>query len=323
MRVVVLDDWQGVAQSAADWSGLAGCEIAFLREKLEADALCAALDGVDVVVAMRERTAFPAAVIERLAALRLLVFTGWRNAAVDVEACTRHGILVCNTGGGMSNSAGTAELALGLMLAAARGIPAADAEMRAGRFQERTRPGIELHGRTLGLVGLGRIGGQMAAYGRALGMGVLAWSQNLSDARAAEAGAARVEKAALFERSDVVSVHMVLSDRSRGIVGAAEIARMRPGAILVNTSRSPLIDGAALLAAVQAHNIVAALDVYDEEPLPAEHPLRSAPGTVLTPHLGYVTTENMAELYRQCVEDIAAWLQSSPIRIVNPDVKRR
>ena len=321
-RIVVLDDWQGVAERSADWSAIAAtCDIVFLREKLVgADALVAALDGADAVVAMRERTVFPAVVVERLSSLKLLVFTGWRNAAVDVEACTRCGILVCNTGAGMGNSAGTAELALGLMLAAARGIPLADAEMRAGRFQERTSPGLELRGRTLGLVGVGRIGAQMAAFGRVLGMEVLAWSQNLTDARAAEASAVRVDKAALFARSDVVSVHMVLSERSRGIVGAAEIAAMKPGAILVNTSRAPLVDNVALLAAVQARRVVAALDVFDTEPLPPGDPWRGAANTVLTPHLGYVTQENMAELYRQCAEDVAAWLAGAPIRVVNPEV---
>jgi phosphoglycerate dehydrogenase-like enzyme len=320
VRVAVLDDWQGVAESLADWSGLkARAEVTIFREKFPSeDALVAALAECDAVLAMRERTAFPAGVIARLPKLKLLTFPGGRNAAVDLPACTAQGVLVSHTLGSRG-SFGTAELALALMLAAARRLPQADAAIRAGGFQESVPPGIEMKGRVLGLIGLGRLGGAMARYGAALGMEVIAWSQNLTEARAAEAGAARVEKAALLERADVVSLHLVLSDRSRGIIGAADLARMKPGAILVNTSRGPLVDEAALLAAVQAGRIVAALDVYDAEPLPPGHPLRTAPNTVLAPHLGYVTQENMAEFYRDCIANILAWMDGAPIRLSNPD----
>jgi phosphoglycerate dehydrogenase-like enzyme len=320
VRVAVLDDWQGVAETLADWSAIkARADLVVFREKFPSeDALVAALADVDVVLAMRERTAFPAAVIARLPKLRLLVHPGARNAAIDVPACTAAGVLVSFTQG-VRSSPGTAELTLGLMLAAARLIPQGDAAIRAGEFQAHVPPGIELAGRVLGLIGLGKIGGTLARYGNALGMEVIAWSQNLTDARAAEAGAARVEKDALLERADVVSLHVVLSDRSRGIIGAADLARMKPGAILVNTSRGPLVDGAALLEAVTARRIIAALDVYDVEPLPVDQPLRTAPNTVLTPHLGYVTQENMAEFYRDCIGGILAWMDGAPIRLSNPE----
>jgi phosphoglycerate dehydrogenase-like enzyme len=271
-------------------------------------------------------------VIQRLDDVKLLTFTGQRNAAVDVQAATAQGILVCNTAPGSvcntapgsdahsTSSHGTAELALGLLLACARRIPLGDARIRAGGFQDGVPPGIELAGRTLGLVGLGRIGGRMARYARALDMEVIAWSQNLTEARAAEAGATRVGKQELFARADAVSLHLVLSDRSRGVVGAAEIARMKEGAILVNTARGPLVDQDALLAALSEGRILAGLDVFDIEPLPQAHPLRSAPNTVLTPHLGYVTEDNMAELYRLSIENILAFLDGAPIRVVNPEL---
>jgi phosphoglycerate dehydrogenase-like enzyme len=321
IRVAVLDDWQGIADSVADWSALKSrAEIVFFREHLgDTDQVVRALAGFDVAVAMRERTAFSAATVARLNDLRLLVYTGARNAAVDAAACTARKILVCNTAT-TRPSAATAELTLALMLAVAREIPVADLEMRSGRFQERVPAGIELGGRVLGLVGLGKIGATMARYGHALGMSVIAWSQNLTDARAAEAGATRVAKEELFSRADVVSVHLVLSERSRGIVGAADIARLKHGAILLNTSRGPLVDQAALLAALNERKIFAGIDVYDTEPLPADHPLRRAPNTVLTPHLGYVSVENMGDLYRDCIEDIAAWLDGKPIRMVNPEI---
>ena len=320
VRVAVLDDWQGVARSLADWSGVESrAELVVFREKFESeDALVAAVVDCDVILAMRERTAFPASVLARLPRLRLLTHPGARNAAVDVAACTAHGILVSYTQGARS-SAATAELALGLMLAAARHIAAGDAAIRGGGFQAQVPPGIEMKGRVLGLVGLGKIGASMARFGRALDMEVLAWSQNLTDERAREAGATRVDKAALFARADVVSLHVVLSDRSRGIVGAEDLARMKHGAILVNTARAPLLDQPALLQALAERRIVAALDVYDLEPLPAEHELRRAPNTVLTPHLGYVTEENMAEFYRDCIANFLAWLDGAPIRLSNPE----
>ncbi len=324
VRIAVLDDWQGIAEAAADWSEVRGqAEVVFFREHLGgADAVVAALAGFDAVVAMRERTRLHADVIARLPRLKLLSFTGARNAAVDVAACTARGVVVCNTTTTRS-SHGTAELTLGLMLAALRQIPLGDAEMRAGRFQGRVPLGGEVAGRVLGLVGLGNIGARVARYAHAMEMRVIAWSQNLTAERAAAVGVARVEKAELFARADVVSVHLVLSERTRGIVGAAEIGAMKPGALLINTSRGPHVETGALLAALEAGRVRAAIDVYDEEPLPADHPLRRAPGTVLTPHLGYVTAENMPELYRSSAENLAAWLAGAPVRVVNPEVLGR
>ena len=320
VQVAVLDDWQGVARSLADWSGLqTRADVTFFQDKIVGeDALVAALAPFDVVLAMRERSAFPAAVVARLPRLRLLTFPGARNASVDTAACTAHGILVAHTPPGRPTLA-TAELALGLMLAAARHIPHADATIHSGGFQAGVPVGREMKGCVLGLIGLGKLGGAMASYGKALGMEVLAWSQNLTDERAREAGAARVEKAALLERADVVSLHLVLSERSRGIVGAADIARMKRGAILVNTSRGPLVDQTALVEALHEGRIVAALDVYDMEPMPPDHPLRTAPNTVLTPHLGYVTDEGMREFFRGCIANIMAWLDGAPINLSNPD----
>jgi phosphoglycerate dehydrogenase-like enzyme len=322
MRVAVLDDWQGIAAGAADWASL-GAEVTFFRHGFASPAATvAALKSYDVIVAMRERTWLGKEVIEGLAALKLLSFTGPRNAAVDTPACTARGIVVCNTTStGSSND--TPELALALLLAAARRIPLGDAEIRAGRFQDNVPPGLGLHGRTLGLIGLGRIGGRMAEFGKVLGMRVLAWSQNLTEARAEEAGATLVPKEKLLAESDAVSIHLVLSARTRGILGAADLARMKPGAILVNTSRGPLVDEPALVAALEAGRIFAALDVFDREPLPADHPLRRAPNTVLSPHLGYVTRDNMSSFFLHSVENIRAWQQGRPVRVVNPEVLGR
>ena len=236
---------------------------------------------------MRERTPLPGSLIRRLPKLRMLGMTGARNASLDVEACTERGVVVCKTGSYVpNNEAATAELALGLLLSAARAIPQGDANIRAGRFQQDVPIGISLAGKTMGVIGLGKLGGFMARYCLALQMNVIAWSQNLTEERAAEVGVKRVEKDELLSTSDAMSIHLVLSPRSRGLIGAAEIARMKKGAILVNTSRGPIVDEAALVQAVQQGRIVAALDVFDREPLPPDHPLRKAPNTVLTPHLG-------------------------------------
>jgi phosphoglycerate dehydrogenase-like enzyme len=321
-RVAVLDDWQGRAEALADWSALkARAEVVFFRQAIpDADALVRALAGFDIVLAMRERSALPAATLQRLGDLRLLTFTGARNAAVDVAAATARGVVVCSTDTGKPQSQATPELALALLLACARYLPQADARVRAGGFQDDVPPGMELAGRTLGLVGLGRIGGRMARYAQALDMKVIAWSQNLTGERAREVGAERVSKDELFAGADAISIHLVLSARSRGIVGAADIGRMRPGAILVNTSRGPLVDEQALLAALTEGRIFAGLDVFDSEPLPAGHKLRSAPNTVLTPHLGYVTETTMADFYSTSIENILAFLDGKPIRVINPEV---
>jgi phosphoglycerate dehydrogenase-like enzyme len=242
--------------------------------------------------------------------------TGPSNPTVDVEACTRQGVTVCNTPRSDALYA-TAELALGLMIAAARAIPAADKAMRAVGFQFGLPVGIGLAGKTLGIVGLGRLGARLVRSALALDMRVIAWSPNLTAAKAQEAGAALVGKSDLMSDADVISVHMVLSPDTRGLVGAEDIARMKRGAILINTSRGPLIDEAALVAAVQAGKIIAALDVYDREPLPKNHPLRASDHTVLTPHLGYGVEETWRQFYPQSVENAEAFLAGKPIRVVN------
>ena len=323
-KVAVLDDWQGVARSSADWSALsARAEVVFFAQTFndESEAV-RKLEGFEIVLSMRERTPLPGSLINRLPKLRMLGITGARNASLDLAACTAQGILVCNTVGGAGAPAATAELALGLLLAAARAIPAADANIRAGRFQEGVPVGISLAGKTIGIIGLGRLGSSMANYCRALNMTVLAWSENLTAERAQTAGATMVSKQALLSRSDAVSLHLVLSPRSRGLIGAPEIALMKAGAILINTSRGPIVDEAALIEAVQSRRIVAALDVYDREPLSAGHPLRTAPNTVLTPHLGYGVEETWREFYGQSIENALAFLDGRPVRVTNPGALR-
>ena len=321
-KVAVLDDWQGVAKASANWSELeskASVTIFADAFRDENDA-AAKLADFDIVLSMRERTPLPATLINRLPKLRMLGMTGARNASLDTPACTARKIVVCNTqGGGYADSA-TAELALGLLIAAARGIPRGDANMRAGIFQMGLPVGIGLAGKTIGIVGLGRLGGYMAQYCLALRMKVIAWSQNLTAERCAEMGVTRVSKDALMRGSDAISVHMVLSPRSRGLIGADDIAAMKPGTILINTSRGPLIDGAAMLAAVNAGKIVAALDVYDHEPLPVDHPLRSAPHTVLMPHMGYGVKETWDGFYPQMIENALAFIGGKPVRVANPEV---
>ncbi len=323
-KVAVLDDWQGVARGSADWSPLqARAEVVFFSQAFEdVDDAARKLADFEIILSMRERTPLPASLINRLPRLRMLGMTGMHNASLDTACCTARGVLVCNTVGGEASRAATAELALGLLLAAARAIPAADSNMRAGRFQEGLPVGINLAGKTIGLIGLGRLGSLMAAYCRALSMTVLAWSQNLTVEKAQAAGATLVSKEALLAQSDAVSIHLVLSPRSRGLIGASDIARMKPGAILINTSRGPIVDEAALLDAVKSRRIVAALDVYDREPLPADHPLRSAPNTVLTPHLGYGVRETWTGFYRESVENALAFLDGQPVRVTNPEASR-
>jgi phosphoglycerate dehydrogenase-like enzyme len=321
-RIAVLDDWQGVARGSADWSVLeARADVTIFQDAFadENDA-AAKLADYDIVLSMRERTPLPASLINRLPKLRMLGITGARNLSCDTPACTARGIPVCNTqGGGYADSA-TAELALGLLIAAARGIPRGDANMRRGTFQMGVPVGIGLAGKTMGVIGLGRLGGYMATYCRALRMKVIAWSQNLTEERCLEMGVRKVTKAELMAQSDAISVHLVLSPRSRGLIGAGDIARMKKGAILINTSRGPIIDEAAMLAAVNAGKIVAALDVYDREPLPARHKLRNAPNTVLMPHMGYGVKETWDGFYPQMIENALAFLDGKPMRVTNPEV---
>lgn len=310
MRIAILDDYQQVALTSADWSVVDGEVVAFADHVADPEALVARLAGFDVVVAMRERTPFPGSLLARLPDLRLLVTTGAANASIDVEAARAAGVVVCGTG---ASAAAAPELTWALLMALLRHVPVEDANVRAGRWQ--TTVGGELAGRTLGLLGLGRIGQYLARYGRAFDMPVIAWSQNLTAEAAAAHGARLVTKDELFELADVVSVHLKLSDRSRGLVGEAELARLGPRGYLVNTSRGPIVDETALLAALRDGTIAgAALDVFDVEPLPADHPLRTAPNTVLTPHVGYVTRETYAAFYGEAVEDVRAWAAGEPVR---------
>jgi phosphoglycerate dehydrogenase-like enzyme len=320
-KVAVLDDWQGVAKGSTDWSPLsARAEVVFFPQAFadENDAAQKLAD-FEILLSMRERMAFPASLISRLPNLRLIGITGGQHRTLDLAACTAQGIAVANTGGGGSETS-TAELALGLLLAAARAIPAADQNLRTGRFQEGLPVGISLAGKTVGIVGLGRLGVHMARYCHALQMKVLAWSQNMTAEKAEAAGAELVSKEELLSRSDAISIHLVLSPRTVGLFGAQDLALMKPGAILINTSRGPIVDEAALLDAVRSGAIVAALDVYDREPLPLDHPLRSAPNTVLTPHLGYGVQEAWRHFYQQSVENAVTFLDGKPVRVVNPEV---
>lgn len=316
-RIAVLDDWQKTARSSADWSRLmARADVTFFHESFASeDDAARALADFEILLATRERTPFPPSLVARLPRLKMFGLTGSRAAKVDIAGLIDRGVTVCYTGGGPSVES-TAEIALGLMIAAVRRIPQSDAALRAGRFQLGTEAGPVLAGKTIGLIGLGRIGTLMARYCNALGMRVLAWSQNLTDERAEAAGAARVAKEELLMRSDVVSLHLFLSDRTRGVIGAAELARMRRGAVLVNTSRGPLVDEAALIEAVRSGHVFAALDVYDREPLSADHPLATCPNTVLTPHLGYSALEVYAEYYSHTVENALAFLDGKPVRVL-------
>jgi phosphoglycerate dehydrogenase-like enzyme len=313
MKVAVLDDYQDVARRMADWSRLpAGAEVRFFHAPFAGpEAVVAALQPFEVVVAMRERTPFPAEVLARLPNLRLLVTTGMRNASIDLAACRRHDVVVCGTRA--APGVPTAELTWGLVLALVKRIAAEDRSLREGAWQ--TALARSVAGMTLGVVGLGRIGSLVARVGLGFGMEVVAWSPNLTDERAGAVGVSRVEKRALFEAADVVTLHLVLGPTTRGVVGAAELGAMKPTAYLVNTARAGLLDEAALVAALEERRIAGAgLDVFSVEPVPADHPIRSVPNTVLTPHLGYATRENFAVFYSDAVEDVLAWASGSPVR---------
>ena len=315
MRVAVLDDYQRVASDLGPWDTLGpDVEVDFFADHVsQDDALIARLEPYDGVVAMRERTPLPRSRLARLPKLRLLVTTGMGNAAIDLRAAAELGIVVSGT---RSLATPTAELTWGLILALTRSICAEDRALRAGGWQHTIGP--ELAGRTLGIVGLGRLGARVAGIARAFEMDVIAWSQNLRPERAAEVDAEAVTREELFARADVVTIHLKLSDRTRGLIGASELARMRPGAYLVNTSRGPIVDETALLDALRERRIAgAALDVFEVEPLPPEHPLRTAPNTVLTPHIGYVTTGTYERFFGDAVEDIAAFRSGRPVRVLN------
>ena len=315
-RVAVLDDYQRVAESATDWSIL-GDDVAvtFFHDHVdEPGQLVNRLASFDVVVAMRERTPFPGEVLRQLPKLRLLVATGMHHSVIDFDTAAELGIIVCGTQSWRGATA-TIELTWGLILGLARGIASEDAAIRNGGWQ--IGLGTLLEGKTLGIVGLGNLGSLLPPVATALGMRTVAWSANLTDERAAEVGVARVDHDELFASSDVISVHLKLSPRSHGYVGRAEFELMKPTALFVNTSRGPVVDEAALLDALRARRIAgAALDVYDREPLPADHPLRSTPNVLLTPHIGYATRETYRDYYGQAVEDIVAFRQGHPLRLL-------
>jgi phosphoglycerate dehydrogenase-like enzyme len=326
IRVAVTDDWQNAARDVTDWSELQKrAEIVFFPRHYAAtdeDQAAKDLKDFDIILPTRERSRFAETLIARLPRLKMMSLTGSRAPNVDQDACTKRGIVCTFTSGGHS-PAPAAEMTLALLLAAARKIPQGDAAIRAGRFQEGIPPGINLEGRTLGLIGLGRIGAYMARYGRALGMRVIGWSQNLTDEKAKEAGAERVERDVLFSQSDAVSVHLVLGPRSRGLIGAADFARMKKGAIFVNTSRGPIVDETALVAALREGRIIAALDVYDHEPLPPDNPFRNLPNTVLTPHVGFTTIEGLGVFYEHAIHNILAFLDGKPVNVANPDALKK
>ena len=313
VRVAVLDDYQGVAMKMADWSVLpSDVEVQVFRDHLpDQDAVAQRLKEFEIVMAMRERTPFPRRLLERLPRLKLLVTTGMRNASIDVEAASDLGIVVCGTGG---LSYPTAELTWGLILALIRHIPQEDRATREGQWE--VSMGIGLRDKVLGVIGLGNLGSQVATIGRAFGMSVIAWSQNLTAERTAQFGATLVGKDELLSRSDIVTIHVVLSNRTRGLIGARELGLMKSTAYLVNTSRGPIVEEKALV--LQKGTIAGAgLDVFDEEPLPLDHPLRHLENTVITPHMGYVTKETYQVFFGDVVEDIRAFLNGEPTRVIS------
>ncbi len=313
-RCAIIDDYQGCALDMADWSELSpDVEVEVFRDHIaDEDALARRLAGFEIVCAMRERTPFGRSLLEKLPDLELLLTSGMRNLSIDGAAARERGVTVCGT---PSLGYPTAELTWGLILALARSIPAEDRATRAGGWQHTL--GVGLEGKTLGIVGLGRLGGRVAMVGKAFGMEVIAWSQNLTEARCREAGASLVDKETLLRTSDVVSIHLLLSRRTRGLIGASDLALLKPEAFLVNTSRGPIVDEAALIGALERRAIAGAgLDVFDIEPLPADHPFRRLDNTVITPHLGYVSVENYRGFYGGMVEDIRAWLAGRPIRVL-------
>ncbi len=314
VKVAILDDFQNVALGMADWNRLApAAAVTVFTDNVTGDSLIDRLAPFEVVMVIRERTRFPRDVIEKLPRLKLLITAGMRNLAIDMEACNARGITVCGTDTGSSP---TAELAFGMLLALSRNMLAEDHSLRAGNWQTQ-RIGFGVKGLTLGVVGLGRLGAAMAGYAKAFGMDVVAWSQNLTAERAASVGVRRVEKAELFSTADFISLHLILSARTQGVVGAAEIAAMKRTAFLINTSRAGLLDEKALIAALTEKRIAGAgLDVFETEPLPADAAIIRAPNTLLTPHLGYATADSFKFYFPHAVEDVEAWLAGKPVRVL-------
>lgn len=314
-RVAILDDYQNVALQLTDWSTLPNdVEVRVFQDHLkDEDALVGRLKDFEIVMAMRERTPFPRRVFERLPNLKLLTTTGMRNAAIDMQAATDHDVIVSGTGGVVYP---TAELTWGLILSLLRHIHREDRAVRGGRWQ--ISMGVDLHGKTLGVIGLGNLGSQVAAVGKAFQMNVIAWSQNLTAERAASLGARLVTKDELLAQSDIVTIHLVLSERTRGLLGARELGLLKPTAYVINTSRGPIIDEQALVEALQNKTIAGAgLDVFDDEPLTLDHALRNLENTVITPHIGYVTEDTYKIFFDQTVENIKAFLDGTAIRVIN------
>ncbi len=315
MQIAILDDYQQIAKQSADWSALpAGTTVdSFADNVADPDALIRRLQPYDVIVAMRERTRFPASVIDALPNLKLIVSTGARNPSIDAEACARRNVALCSAHGAASGQSSTAEIAWALVLALVKRIPQADTAMRTGGWQE-TVITQSLAGKTLGILGLGRLGKHVARYGQAFGMNVIAWSPNLTDERAAEVSVRRVSKESLFAESDVLSLHIVSNASTRGIVSTADLVAMKPTAYIVNTSRGPLIDEQALISALQDKRIAGAgLDVFWTEPLSRDHVIRRLDNVVLTPHLGYVVDENLKRFYENALKNIKAWIAGEPL----------
>ncbi|SEI21337.1 D-2-hydroxyacid dehydrogenase family protein [Pseudomonas asplenii] len=312
LQIAVIDDWQGVAGEVVDWSVLAGIgQVSFLHDYPAAtEVMAERLAGYDVICVMRERSTFDEALLRQLPRLKLLVTGGMRNAALDIRAATALGIQVCGT---ESYKHAAPELTWTLAMALSRNLVKEANALRAGDWQ--VGLGNDLYGKTLGILGLGSIGQKIARYGQTFGMRVIAWSQNLTAERAAEVGVEYVSKQALFEQADLLSVHLVLSDRSRGLVDAQALSWMKPSAYLVNTARGPIVDEAALVSALRQGRLAgAALDVFEQEPLPAGHPFRTLDNVLATPHVGYVSQNNYRMFYGQMIEDIQAWAAGEPIR---------
>ena len=315
IRAAILDDYQNVAKSMADWSPIAkDVEISVFNEPFaDQQAAIKALQGFQVVVGMRERTPFPRAVIEALPELKLLITTGAKNNSFDIKAAAERGVTVCGTGAVGSPTVG---IAFGLMLELTRRIGFENARLKKGERWQVTI-GRDLEGMTLGIVGLGKLGQRVAAVGKAFGMKPIAWSQNLTAEKAAEGGAAYASREELFANSDIVTIHYQLGPRSRGLITGEDIGRMKPSAYLINTARAPIVDQAALLNALQEKKIAGAgLDVFEVEPLPLDHPYRKLDNVVITPHLGYVSEQNYRKYFPDIVEDIRAWLDGKPVRVI-------
>ncbi|SDS98659.1 Lactate dehydrogenase [Pseudomonas sp. Z003-0.4C(8344-21)] len=315
VQIAVIDDWQDVARDVVDWSVLESIgELTFVHDYPADNAtLAERLGRYQVICVMRERTRFDEDLLKRLPALELLVTGGMRNAALDMPAAAKLGIKVCGTD---SYKHAAPELTWALIMAATRNLLSEANALRNGQWQQGL--GGDLHGKTLGILGLGSIGQRVAQFGQVFGMRVIAWSENLTAERAAQAGVTYVSKQQLFEQADVLSVHLVLSERSRGLVDAQALGCMKPTALLVNTARGPIVDQAALIKALQKQHIAgAALDVFDEEPLPALHPFRTLDNVLATPHVGYVSRQNYAQFFTQMIEDIQAWAAGEPIRLLN------